>query len=108
MCLLHDYRYIESSRKLRTVVTVFILISVVFIIYNVICSNENPFPNFAVTLSVITSIIFRCVFPIVMFFIDKTVGGKSGLETSVSNLVKSAHKIPINLMESITTAQNWG
>lgn len=102
---MHDYRYIESSRKLRTVVTVFILILVVFIIYNVICSNENPFPNFAVTLSVITRIIFRCVSPIVK---GKTVGGRSGLETSVSNLVKSAHKMPINLMESITTAQNWG
>lgn len=54
MCLLGDYEYVESIRKLSAVdVAVFILISVVLIIYSVICSNVNSFPNFAVTLSVL-------------------------------------------------------
>ena len=52
MCLLHDYRCTESSRKLSAVdVAVFILISLVCVACDVIYSNENSFPNFTVTLS---------------------------------------------------------
>lgn len=65
MCLLGDYEYVESSRKLSAVdVAVFILISVVFIICSVICSNVSSFPNFAVTLSVLHFYLQK----------DKTVG----------------------------------
>lgn len=55
-------RHVESKRKQNAFDFMeFFLILVGFQIYDVIFSKENSFPNFAVTLSVVTRIIFRCV-----------------------------------------------